>query len=827
MTSFCRRLSTIWQKRTEFPAFRHPFGRREGVGLIIPTPPLRGENARRTLPMHSSATPTDRPRRHGRGFAWPKLLGALIALPLVGAVCAAMLGTVALLLANDRLPSIDALVEYRPKVPLRVYTADGQLIGEFGEERRSVVRIADVPPVLRNAILAAEDARFFEHAGVDPVGIARAALTNFVSGGRDQGASTITMQVARNFFLSSEKTYTRKIYEILLALRIEESLSKQQILEVYINQIFLGKRAYGFASAARIYFGKPLSALSAAEAAMLAGLPKAPSLYNPLVNPKRATERQHYILRRMFETGMLGEPQYRAALTEELSYAPPAREDTLHAPYVAEMARALAFELYRENTYTAGLKVYTTILSEDQRAADEAVKTGVIEYDRKYGYRGPEGYVDLSSDPRRAEEQIDDAVSDAGDVDDFIAAVVLEAGPRAVKVSRGRGAVTEIGGEGLKFAAAALGERLPAAKRIRRGSVVRISEFKPGQWGIAQVPEVQAALVACNTDDGAVRAMVGGFDFTRNKFNRATQAWRQPGSSFKPFVYSSALEKGFMTTTIINDAPISIDPALTGGQAWEPKNYDGKYEGPMTLRQGLAKSKNMVSIRLLQAIGPRYAQDYATRFGFDAARHPPYLTMALGAGSVTPWQMAGAYSVFANGGYRIDPYLISRITDSEGKLLAQVHPGRAGDESLRVIDERNAFIMNSLLRNVVRSGTATRALQLRRGDLAGKTGTTNDSHDAWFAGFQPSIAAVTWVGFDQPRKLGSRETGGGLALPIWMSYMRTALRGVPEKSPRVPPGVVEWDGDWYYDETVPGQGIASLGLVEQDPSQDIHAAGRE
>ena len=770
--------------------------------------------------MDTEAKPSRRSRIRSGGRAWPTVLGVLVGLPLVGIVCAAMLAAVAVLLANDRLPPIDALVDYRPKVPLRVFTADGHLIGEFGEERRSVVRIDDVPPVLRNAILAAEDARFFEHAGVDFVGIARAALTNLVSGGREQGASTITMQVARNFFLSSEKTYTRKIYEILLALRIEENLSKKQILEVYVNQIFLGKRAYGFASAAQVYFGKPLAGLSAAQAAMLAGLPKAPSLYNPLVNPKRATERQHYILRRMLETGFLTTQQYEAALAEELHYAQAVAEEGLHAPYVAEIARQLAFELFRENTYTAGLNVHTTILSDDQRTANAAVKAGVIQYDRKYGYRGPEAFVDLSADPSRAEEEIDQALADAPDVDEFAAAVVLEVSPGLVRVTRGRGPVIEIRGEGLKFAAASLRENQAAARRIRRGSVVRIAETKPGQWEIAQVPEVEAALVACNTEDGSVRALVGGFDFARNKFNRVTQAWRQPGSSFKPFIYSGALEKGFMTTTVINDAPISINPALTGGQLWEPKNYDGKYEGPMPLRQALAKSKNMVSIRLVQAIGPRYAQDYATRFGFDASRHPPYLTLALGAGSVTPWQMAGAFSVFANGGYRIDPYLVTRITDSEGRLLAQAHPGRAGDESLRVIDERNAFVMNSLLREVVRSGTATRARTLRRSDLAGKTGTTNDSHDAWFAGFQPRIAAVAWVGFDQPRKLGERETGGGLALPIWITYMSKALRGVPEETRPAPRGVVQIDGDWYYAETTPGQGIASLGLAEDSLSGD-------
>jgi penicillin-binding protein 1A len=728
-----------------------------------------------------------------------------------------MIAIVVVLLANDRLPPIDALLDYRPKLPLRVFSADGVLIGEFGEERRNFVQIDDVPAVMRNSILAAEDARFFEHSGVDFIGIARAAVTNVIAGGRDQGASTITMQVARNFFLSSKKTYTRKIYEVLLALRIEASLTKKQILEIYINQIFLGKRAYGFASAAQIYFGKPLAALSAAEAAMLAGLPKAPSLYNPLVNPKRATERQHYILRRMFETGYLTQIQYQAALKEPLQYARSTRSAAAaptDAPFVAEMARALAYEMFREETYVAGLNVYTTILSEEQRAANAAVREGTITYDRRHGYRGPEAFVELATEPGRVAEQIENALADASDINVFVPAVVLEASPRLVRASRGPGNEIEIRGEGLKFAQAALTKRLPAAKRIRRGSVIRISEIKPNQWEITQVPEVEAALVACNTDDGAIRALVGGFAFNRNKFNRVTQAWRQPGSGFKPFIYSAALEKGFMTTTIIDDAPISIDPAVTGGQLWEPKNYDGKFEGPMPLHTGLAKSKNMVSIRVLQTIGPTYAQDYSTRFGFDPQKHPPYLTMALGAGAATPWQMVGAYSVFANGGYKIDPYLVSRITDSEGRVLAKANPIRAGLESARVIDGRNAFIMNTLLREVVNSGTAVRAKALGRSDLAGKTGTTNDSHDAWFAGFQPSIAAIAWVGFDQPRKLGDRETGGGLALPIWMAYMGKALQGVPELPLQVPPGVVQIDDDWYYAETTPGHGIASVGVNE-------------
>ncbi|RPH68070.1 MAG: penicillin-binding protein, partial [Burkholderiales bacterium] len=393
-------------------------------------------------------------------------------------------------------------------------------------------------------------------------------------------------------------------------------------------------------------------------------------------------------------------------------------------------------------------------------------------------------------------------------------AVVLEADPKRVLLSRGRGNSIEIAGDGLKFVAPALSARAPASRRLRRGAVVRIVENGKGGYAIGQLPEVQAAIVALDTQDGAVRALVGGFDFERNKFNRVTQAWRQPGSSFKPFIYSASLEKGFMTSTVINDAPVLIDPARTAGQLWDPKNYDGKFEGPMAMRTALAKSKNMVSIRLLDAIGPQYAQDYVSRFGFDPGRHPAFLTMALGAGSVTPWQMARAITVFANGGYRIEPYIVSRITDSNGRLLASAHPGQAGDESLRAIDPRNAFLMDSMLRDVVRMGTATRARALKRSDLAGKTGTTNDSIDAWFAGYHPKIAAVAWVGFDQPRKLGDRETGGGLALPIWMDYMATALKGVREQSASPPPGVVRLDSEYYYAETLPGQGIASLGVAE-------------
>ncbi len=745
---------------------------------------------------------------------WVRLGLTLLAIPVVAALAGVLLATLALVLANDRLPPLDAMLDYRPRIPLRVYAADGQLIGEFGEERRTFVRVEDVPEVVKSAVLAAEDTRFFEHVGIDLVGIARAALVNLVAGGTEQGASTITMQLAREFFLSSERTYTRKIIEILLALRIEDNLSKEQIFELYLNQIYLGKRSYGFAAASQTYFGKPLTKLSAAEAAVLAGLPKAPSRFNPMVNPKRAIERQRYILGRMRESGSLSAADYASALAQQLVFNPARTEYPVHAPYVAELARQLAFDLYREEIYSAGLKIYTTILPHEQRAANTALVNGVLDYDRRHGFRGPERILDLPADAAAASATIESSIGENDDIGRFLAAVVLEVDAKRVLVSRGRGSTIEITGDGLKLVAPALSARAPASRRLQRGAQVRIVALDKGGYAISQLPEVQAALVAINTQDGAVRAMVGGFDFERNKFNRVTQAWRQPGSSFKPYIYSAALEKGFMTSTVINDAPVLIDPARTGGQLWDPKNYDGKFEGPMRMRTALARSKNMVSIRLVDAIGPQYAQDYVTRFGFDAERHPPFLTMALGAGSVTPWQMARAISVFANGGYRIEPYLVARITDNNGRLLASAQPVQAGDSSLRAIDPRNAFLMDSMLRDVVQMGTATRARILKRDDLAGKTGTTNDSIDAWFTGYGPGIAAVAWVGFDQPHKLGDRETGGGLALPIWIDYMATALKGVPEQPRTAPEGVVRIDGEYYYNEARPGQGVASLGIAE-------------
>ena len=722
-----------------------------------------------------------------------------------------------LAMAYPNLPPLDSLTDYRPKIPLRIFSADNVLIGEFGEERRNLVRIKDVPDVMKKAVLAIEDDRFYEHGGVDYQGILRAALHN-AGGGAKQGASTITQQVARNFFLSSEQTLKRKVYEILLAWKIEENLSKDQILEVYMNQIYLGQRAYGFSSAAQIYFGKQLSEITVAEAAMLAGLPKAPSAYNPVVNPKRAKARQQYILERMHDLHYINDAQYQQAQNEPLHVKTDSSEFGMHAEYVAEMTRQLVYEQFKDDAYTRGLNVFTTITKADQDAAYIALRRGVIDYEKKHGYRGPEGYIDIPAKKDEADDAIETELADHPDSDDIVAAMVLEASPKNVRAVLSSGDEINISGPGLAFAANLLSEKAPPNKRVQRGAVIRV--VLEGQtWSITQLPEVESAFVAANTDDGSIRALVGGFDYNLNKFNHVTQAWRQPGSSFKPFIYSASLEKGLSPATVINDAPISFDAAHTGGQSWEPKNYDGKYEGPMTMRKGLTKSKNMISIRILDKIGAKYGQEYATRFGFDEDRNPPFLTLALGAGAVTPLQMVGAYSVFANGGYKINPYLITKVTDSEGKILSQVKPDKAGDQANRIIDERNAFLMDSMLRDVVRYGTATKALALKRTDIAGKTGTTNDSFDAWFAGYQPKIVGIAWVGFDQPRNLGNRETGGGLALPIWLGYMQKALKDVPNVDRPIPEGVIQAGGDYYYAENPPGTGVHSLGLDDKVPAE--------
>ncbi|CAN7679349.1 penicillin-binding protein 1A [Pseudoduganella sp. LjRoot289] len=735
------------------------------------------------------------------------------------ALTAVLLVVFGLAMAYPNLPELDSLTDYRPKMPLRIFSADNVLIGEFGEERRNLVRIKDIPDVMKKAVLAIEDDRFYDHGGIDYAGILRAAVHN-ATGGARQGASTITQQVARNFFLSSEQTFKRKLYEILLAWKIEKNLSKDQILEVYMNQIYLGQRAYGFSSAAQIYFGKNLKDISVAEAAMLAGLPKAPSAYNPVVNPKRARTRQQYILIRMAQLGYISDAQFQAAKAEPLKVKTDSSEFGVHAEYVAEMARQLVYEQFKEDTYTRGLNVFTTITKADQDAAYLALRRGVMEYEKRHAYRGPEAYIDIPASKDEADDAIESELAGHPDSDDIVAAMVLQATPQKVTAVTATGEELTITGAGLDMGKSWLSDKAVPNKRIRRGAVIRVMREEK-DWEITQMPEIESAFVAASTEDGAIKAMVGGFDYNRNKFNHVTQAWRQPGSSFKPFIYSASLERGLSPATIINDAPISFDAGQTGGQAWEPKNYDGKYEGPMSMRRGLTKSKNMISIRILHRIGAKYGQEYTTRFGFEAERNPPYLTLALGAGAVTPLQMAGAYAVFANGGYKVAPYLISKVTDANGKVLSQANPDRAGVDANRVIDERNAFLMDSMMKDVVRFGTATKALSLKRPDIAGKTGTTNDSIDAWFAGYQSKLVGVAWIGYDQPKNLGNRETGGGLALPIWIGYMQKALKNIPIEERVVPEGMVVVDGEYYYAENPPGTGVGSLeGAARATPAEE-------
>jgi len=736
------------------------------------------------------------------------LMVLLVGLATAGAIA----GGLALALAYPQLPDIKGLGDYRPKLPMRIYSADGALLGEFGEERRSYTPIEEIPAVMKHAVLSIEDARFYEHGGIDYVGVLRSFVAN-LGQARSQGASTITMQVARTFYLSREKKYIRKIYEALLAYKIESQLSKDEILELYLNQIYLGQRAYGFAAAAETYFGKPLKEITVAEAAMLAGIPAAPSAYNPVVNPKRAKARQRYIISRMLDNGHITPLQSQQAQREPLRL----RSGTslpVHAEYAAEVARQLVFGQYGEDTYTRGLSVTLTLDSAEQMSAYRALRRGILEYEKRQVYRGPEGFVALPTDPEEVDARLAEALSDHPDTDEIKAAVVLEATPNKVLVSLQSGEEVVISGDGLKPVASGLADKAPANKQIRRGSIVRVVQDGK-RWVLTQLPEVEGAFISLDPKTGAVRAMVGGFDWRKNKFNHVTQAWRQPGSSFKPFIYSAALEKGYTGGTVINDAPLFFDAGATGSQPWEPKNYDGKFDGPMSMRTALAKSKNMVSIRVLQGVGAKNAQEWVTRFGFEAERNPAYLTMALGAGSVTPMQMAAGYAVFANGGYRVPPVLISRIADDRGKVLVD-SPPKPAEEGWRVIDERNAFVMSNLLQEVTRSGTAAKAqATLQRSDLYGKTGTTNDSMDAWFAGWQPNVVAVVWIGYDQPRKLGERETGGGLALPVWIEYMQQALRRTPPMDIPVPPGVVKSGADWVFEEYAAGKGVLSVGIGDK------------
>ncbi|HLR29031.1 MAG TPA: PBP1A family penicillin-binding protein [Paenalcaligenes sp.] len=761
------------------------------------------------------------------------LLVKFVVLLLGLGASAALLLALALALAWPNLPELSAMTDYRPRVPLRIYTADKVLIGEFGEERRNVIPFDEIPDVMKSAILAAEDDRFYQHGGIDLRGVARAALANVVAGAKTQGASTITMQLARNFYLSSEKTYTRKFYELLLTFKIESTLSKDQILDLYMNQIYLGHRAYGFGAAARTYFGKPLEEITLAEAAMLAGIPRAPSRFNPIANFNQAKRQQLHVLRRMLSLGYITEEEYDQAVdqTIEIKSAPgsPAGGYAIHGEYAAELARQLLFGVYQDNIYSRGLNVYTTIDSKEQEAAYRSVRDGVLQYTRRARFPGPEERFDLPAgiedDPEAFSELLADIQQEFPDRGDLLAGVVLEAGDDYVLAARSPEEIIRVDDpSAMKVIFRGIGPNAGDKERISRGSVVYL--FDNGEyWEIINKPEVQAAFVGLDPSDGAIRALVGGFHFSDGKFNRVTQAWRQPGSAFKPFVYAAALEKGLTPGTQVSDQPFHLTAAQTGSKPWSPKNYGGSYEPMLTMREGLYKSKNMVTIRIMQAIGPDYVQDYVTRFGFDKERQPAILPTALGAGGVTPLQLAVGFGVFANGGYRVNPYLIDHVTDSSGEVIMRAKPVVAGDAKARAIDPRTVYVMDELLRGVATYGTGARASSnLKRNDLGGKTGTTNESHDAWFAGYGPDRVGVAWMGFDRPRSLGQGETGGGVALPIWINYMRAALDGVAAKEPGpLPDGLERVDGNYYFAEFPPGSAIARVGL----PSayDEVHQPG--
>lgn len=751
-----------------------------------------------------------------------------------GAGAAISLGLVIFSVAYYQLPAIDALTQYRPKVPLRVYTADGDLIGEFGEERRDYVPFEEIPRHVKLAILAAEDNGFYEHSGIEFMGIARAAISNIITGRRGQGGSTITMQVARNFFLSSERSYTRKLYEVAMAFKIEQNLSKDKIFEVYANQIFLGHRSYGFGSAAKTYFGKDLRDLSISEAAVLAGLPVAPSAYNPMVNMRRATMRRNYVLGRMFNLGYIDEITYASAIAQPIKVRQTTAEQQktqlqtqeLHAGYVAEMVRMLLVPYFKDTLYNQGLNVYTTIRSFDQKVASKTVRQNMIDYDRRYGYRGVEGHVDISQEETR-EANIRQALAKVVSSANLLPGVVTQLTPQSMSVRLYSGETVTVAAKDFAFAKRYIAQNGKAlqgnykAKELRTGAIVRVTQDAKGKWSLGQIPVVESAFVSANFNTGAIYSLVGGFDFKLNQFNHVTQAWRQPGSSFKPFIYSAALDKGFTPATIINDAPLSIDPRLTGGKLWEPRNDDRRYDGPMTLATALARSKNLVSIRIVQAIDPFYAQQFISKFGFNPKNHPALLTMALGVGSVTPLEMVTGYSVFANGGYLVQPYLIEKVTDAEGNVLMQSHNAKVGDGAPRTLDARNAYVMNSLLHGVATQGTGRRAGNaLKRADIGAKTGTTNDALDAWFAGYAGEIAAVGWMGYDQPKSLGANAYGAGLVLPVWVNYMKAVLKDAPEYYRPQPADVVKIDGMPFYADQV-GDTVQTLGLGETTSPEEV------
>ncbi|MFJ1256787.1 penicillin-binding protein 1A [Cupriavidus sp. CuC1] len=719
-----------------------------------------------------------------RGILW------LLATPCCLVVIGVLVVLLAAVLEYSRLPALDDLTDYRPALPLRVFTAQGTLIGEFGKERRVVVAFSDVPQSLRAAIVAAEDDRFYQHHGIDYPSIVRAALADLSSWEKRQGASTLTMQLARSVYLSPEKSFERKFAEALLAVKIERTLSKEQILERYVNQIYLGEGAYGFAAAADVYFGMPLNQLSVAQAALLAGLTKAPSRDNPVVNFAAAIARQRYVLGRMLALGVLAPDQFQQAIAEPIHLREARARYRVNAAYVAEDVRRIMVQQYGDAAYQIGLNVYTTLHDADQARAYQAVARGLVAYDMRHGYRGPERNLDLPRDPVQVKAVVMQALSGLPSLGGLVPAVVLSVHSGAASVMFADGSTGRFSIGPMGRATLGKGRAMPLAARLQIGSLVRLERLDNGTWRLAEIPQAQAALVSIDPATGAITALQGGFDFRLESYDHVTQARRQPGSSFKPFIYSAALEKGLMPATMVDDSPFVVPPSGPGQKAWAPVDYERNYLGPISIRYALAESRNVVAARVIEQIGVPYARQYVTRFGFPLSEIPPYPSMVLGVGSFTPLQMAVAYATFANGGYLIRPYLIDRMTDSSGNVLFQAHPLTAADGAPRVIDARNAFMMTSMLHDVVEYGTGAAAKQLGRGDLAGKTGTTDDFIDAWFDGYSSDRLTITWIGFDQPRSLGKGEVGARAALPIWMDFMKAALENSPERQLTAPDGVV-------------------------------------
>lgn len=756
------------------------------------------------MPLTSSGQPTLLTRLTlWRHLPWPRLF-------LRGLAVAAGVGAVTLVVSTavvyPQLPDLDALTHYQPKQPLRVFTADGVEVGGFGAERRVYQRSEQIPDLMKASLLAVEDARFYEHGGIDPISVLRAGVS-VLSGGlvrRIQGGSTITQQVARTFFLTRERSVSRKFKEALLSLKIESQLSKDEVLTLYMNQIYLGSRAYGFEAAAQTYFGKTLAALSPAECAMLAGLPQNPHNVNPIRNPERARARQLIALARMHSEGVIDARQYAAAKAEKLVIRKPGDVE-VHAEYVAEMARQQVFAQLGDKAYTQGISVTTTLVAAEQQAAYRALRRTLMDHAQRQPWRGPEGHEDLPADWADDDGAVAQVLAEVDDDEDLRAAIVTRASPAAVTVVLASGEVLQLTKAALRQAQPGLAAKAPTRLALRRGSVVRVRQQGKG-WLLTQWPEAEGALVALDPALGEVRALVGGFDFRRNQFNHATQGWRQPGSSYKPFIYAAAIDHGVMPETLVNDMP------LDNVGNWNPGNSDDSTDGPITLREALMRSKNLVTIRLVQLLGAPAMRDWTARFGFDPGRQPDNLTLALGTGATTPLQLASAYGVLANGGHLLPATLIRRITGPDGQVMFEA-PAHAPGESNRVVSERNAFVTGTLLQDVTRAGTAARAqAALKRSDLYGKTGTTNDVVDAWFAGYQPGRVAVVWIGHDNPRSLGSHASGSSLALPAWIDYMATALKGVPPQEPSPPPGLLRVDGQWRYAEWALGDFIPALGL---------------